>query len=247
MGTMAFQITSLIIVYSTVYSGADQSKHQRSVSLAFVRGIHRGPVNSPHKWSVTRKMFPNDCHSRMRGSSYVGCDITCEEDTVFPNINAFLSLASEHSSLQVSSGEYGLNSCSVSWQQMTCQRNCTTVLQCWFRLIFLPVFVCMWWGSYLHRRHYLRLSWQMIVCISLCQMLDPMSHGTFHVISKLFKETYFLFQNTKQSWNFLLRIIAILFIMAVANNNTSPIDAYIYVYVYIYMCVCMHMYIYNIY
>ena len=39
-------------------SDADQRKRQSSASLAFVRGIHRGPVNSPHKWSVTRKMFP---------------------------------------------------------------------------------------------------------------------------------------------------------------------------------------------
>ena len=60
MGAMASQITSLTIVYSTVYSGADQSKHQSSASLAFVRGIHRWPVNSPHKWPVTRKMFPFD-------------------------------------------------------------------------------------------------------------------------------------------------------------------------------------------
>ena len=60
MGAMASQITSLTIVYSTVYSGADQRKHQSSTSLAFVRGIHRGPVNSPHKWPVTRKMFPFD-------------------------------------------------------------------------------------------------------------------------------------------------------------------------------------------
>ena len=57
---MASQITSLVIVYLTVYSGADQRKHQSSASLAFVRGIHRGPVNSPHKWPVTRKMFPFD-------------------------------------------------------------------------------------------------------------------------------------------------------------------------------------------
>ena len=35
-----------------------KEKHQNSASLAFVRGIHRWPVNSPHKWSVTRKMFP---------------------------------------------------------------------------------------------------------------------------------------------------------------------------------------------
>ena len=60
MGTMASQITSLTIVYSTVYSDADQRKHQSSASLAFVGGIHRGPVNSPHKWPVTRKMFPFD-------------------------------------------------------------------------------------------------------------------------------------------------------------------------------------------
>ena len=66
MGTVAYQITSLTIVYSTVYSGADQRKHQSSASLACVRWIHRGPVNSPHKWPVTRKTFPSDdvimCH-----------------------------------------------------------------------------------------------------------------------------------------------------------------------------------------
>ena len=56
MDTIASQITSLTIVYSTVYSGADQRKHQSSASLAFVWGIHRGP----HKWPVTRKMFPFD-------------------------------------------------------------------------------------------------------------------------------------------------------------------------------------------
>ena len=58
MSALASQITSLAIVYSTVYSGTDQRKHQSPASLAFVRGIHRGPVNSPHKWPVTRKMCP---------------------------------------------------------------------------------------------------------------------------------------------------------------------------------------------
>ena len=60
MGAIAFQITSLTIVYSTVYSSVDQRKHQSSASLAFVRGIHRWPENSLHKWPVTRKMFPFD-------------------------------------------------------------------------------------------------------------------------------------------------------------------------------------------
>ena len=60
MGAMASQITSPKIVYSTVYSGADQRKYQSYASLAFVRGIHRWPVNSPHKWLVARKTFPLD-------------------------------------------------------------------------------------------------------------------------------------------------------------------------------------------
>ena len=60
MGEIASQITSLTVVYSAVYSGSDQSKHQSSASLAFVWGIHRGPVNFPHKWQVTWKMFPFD-------------------------------------------------------------------------------------------------------------------------------------------------------------------------------------------
>ena len=60
MSAMAFQITSLTIVYSIVYSGADQRKNQSSASMAFVRGIHRSPLNSPHKWPVTREMFPFD-------------------------------------------------------------------------------------------------------------------------------------------------------------------------------------------
>ena len=60
MGAMASQTTSLAIVYSTEYSGADQRKHQSSASLAFVWGTHRWPVNSPHKGPVTRKMCPFD-------------------------------------------------------------------------------------------------------------------------------------------------------------------------------------------
>ena len=41
MSTIVFQITSLTIVYSAVYSGADQRKHQSSASLAFVRELYR--------------------------------------------------------------------------------------------------------------------------------------------------------------------------------------------------------------
>ena len=56
MSAMPSQITGLTIVYSIVYSGTDQRKHQSSASLAkwkyfprYWRGIHRSPVNSLHK------------------------------------------------------------------------------------------------------------------------------------------------------------------------------------------------------
>ena len=77
MGAVTFQVTNLTIIYLTVYSGADERKHQSSSSLAFVWGIHWSSVNSPHKWPVTRKMFPFDdvkmAHrSQQRGRLWTG-------------------------------------------------------------------------------------------------------------------------------------------------------------------------------
>ena len=58
--TMSSQITGVSIVCSSVCSGVGQRKHQSSTSLAFVRGNHRWPVDSPNKGPVTRKVFPFD-------------------------------------------------------------------------------------------------------------------------------------------------------------------------------------------
>ena len=77
MSAMASQITGVSIVYSTVCSCADPRKHHSSASLPFVMGIHRWPVNSPHKGPVARKMFPFDVigccfplgHPRIRRSN----------------------------------------------------------------------------------------------------------------------------------------------------------------------------------
>ena len=60
MSAMASKITSITVVYSIVYSGADQRQRQSSASLAFVRGIHRWPVNSPYKGPAMRKKIPFD-------------------------------------------------------------------------------------------------------------------------------------------------------------------------------------------
>ena len=43
---------------SRFFSGAHHRKHPSSASLTFVEGIHWWPVDSPHKRTVTRKMFP---------------------------------------------------------------------------------------------------------------------------------------------------------------------------------------------
>ena len=53
MDAIASQITSLTIVYSIVYSDADQRKHQSSASLAFVRGIHRDAQMSSYAENVS--------------------------------------------------------------------------------------------------------------------------------------------------------------------------------------------------
>ena len=60
MTAMASQITGVSIVCSAVCWGSDQIKPQSPASLAFVRGIHRSPVDSHHNRPVRRKWFPFD-------------------------------------------------------------------------------------------------------------------------------------------------------------------------------------------
>ena len=71
MGTMASQITGESIVKSTVCSGVNK-KYQSSASLHFVGGIHRWPVDPPHKKPATRNMFSFDdvIMTRIRGEAW---------------------------------------------------------------------------------------------------------------------------------------------------------------------------------
>ena len=93
MSTMESQITSFTSVYSTVYLGVCQRKYQSSASLAFVRGIHRWPVNSPHKGPVTRKMFPFDDvimnHTNQLDTHHI---TTIKQNTTKPSVNSVDSL-----------------------------------------------------------------------------------------------------------------------------------------------------------
>ena len=57
MGAMAYQITKLTIVYLAVYSGADKKESKLRVTCLCEENL---PVNLPHKWPVTQKMFSVD-------------------------------------------------------------------------------------------------------------------------------------------------------------------------------------------
>ena len=63
MGAKAYQITSLTTVFSTVYSDADQRKHQSSASLAFVWGIHRGYAENVSIWWRHHDIVASECKS----------------------------------------------------------------------------------------------------------------------------------------------------------------------------------------
>ena len=89
MVAIASQITSLTIVYSAVYSGSDERNHQSSASLAFVWGIHRGPVNSLHKWPVTWKMFPFDDVIMDIG---VNCSVNSRNRTKYGRVKIYLGM-----------------------------------------------------------------------------------------------------------------------------------------------------------
>ena len=72
MSVTASQITSFTIIYSTVYSGTHQRKHQCPASLAFVRGIHRWSLNSPTKGQQRGK-----CFHLMTSSSFHSSHFKC--------------------------------------------------------------------------------------------------------------------------------------------------------------------------
>ena len=95
MGAMESQITSLASVYSTIHSGADQRKHQSSASLAFGWEIHQWLVNSPHKYTVTRKCFHLMTSSYQLKTNHQATAIVGEAvGLIFKNLLQFLTIRS---------------------------------------------------------------------------------------------------------------------------------------------------------
>ena len=103
MGAMASQITSLTIVYSTVYLGSDQRRHQSSASLAFLWGIHRDRWIPRIKGQLRGKYF-----HLMTSSSEVDPYLTCTscvthlriEQYILFKLSPGLKILKRHHSLQ---------------------------------------------------------------------------------------------------------------------------------------------------
>ena len=94
ISVMASQIPGISTVCSNVYSDGHQRKDQSSASLAFMRGIHRWPVDSPHKGQITRKIFSFDdvimttphMHESWKDTAVYCCTDTCD-----PQADLFLN------------------------------------------------------------------------------------------------------------------------------------------------------------
>ena len=91
MGPMASQITSISIVYSTVYSGADQRKHQSSAPLAFVRGILPGTGEFPAQMASNAENIPFNDIIMSLGMHHVHCEyiwyVLCQRKQLRQNKN----------------------------------------------------------------------------------------------------------------------------------------------------------------
>ena len=129
MSAMASQITGVLIVYSTVCSGADQRKHQSSASVAFVRGIIRSPVNSPLKGPVTRKMFLFDDVFMKIGNKFVGLILMLKS----PNLKITPGMPKMSQSNFVSLSGY-LMSCNAPWLSNMCGLSTKIVFQRSFKI-----------------------------------------------------------------------------------------------------------------
>ena len=142
---MVSQITSLTTVYSAAHSDPDQRKHESSASLAFVWGIHRWPVNSPHNWPVTRKMFPfDDVIILVTGGreAVTLCDIRPKcflhpkfAKSRFPVTNcSFLKSLRNSEQNNLRNFQMGISYCNSPWDNSVFQLGCAQFL-CWISFV----------------------------------------------------------------------------------------------------------------
>ena len=164
MGAIASQITSLTIVYSTVYSDADQRKHQSSASLAFVWGIHRDRW-IPRTKGQLRGPTPVFRHSRnwryLVTTQVAPFDDKSSQETwhsAFPSLGNFTGFASltqqEESDYLPSLTTHHKRACSITFQGALClsprtlhHRSSSWLTWLWEKYGFTP-----WWKAIMPTR-----------------------------------------------------------------------------------------------
>ena len=145
MSEMASQITEVVIVCSIVGSGADQRKHQSFASLAFVQGIHRWPVNSPHKGPVTRKMFPFDDVIMPVPSVGPSCGVGVSTSRYHQTSNishAFVGNKIDDHSYVVGASPVGALNSKTRWETCKFWDLVPFILEIWWRY-----YTCSLWAS----------------------------------------------------------------------------------------------------
>ena len=133
MGAIASQTTSLTIVFSIVYLGTDQRKHQSSVPLAFVRGIHRRPMTSnAENVSIWRRHHDKNVIKVIKVASYE----TINQIIYAINIQLFCHRASQV--------WYDLM---FSWITIMKRVSCKSHDGCTIHHEWLPANRCVWYNE----------------------------------------------------------------------------------------------------
>ena len=136
MTTMASQITSLTVVYSTVYSDADQRKHQRSASLAFVRGIHRD------RWKCFHLMT-----SSCEWNRFTACNTNCNQALFW---YCFMNFTSDNCAANITQVKFMMTSSNGKVFRVS-DHLCGEFTGQWRRALMLSL-ICTWINVWVNNR-----------------------------------------------------------------------------------------------
>ena len=84
--------------------------------MAFVRGIHRGPGNSPHKWPVTRKKFPVDDVIMLKIIPLLPSkDFTSADEATLTNMGQLITLINQEPMIQLGRNKAHQSCVHITW------------------------------------------------------------------------------------------------------------------------------------
>ena len=176
---MASQITSLTVVYSIVYSGADQRKHQSSASLAFVWGIHRD------RWIHTNGQKRGKCFQLMTSSCKETVDVPSSSSSSGSSSNG-CSDSSQVVASKVSKGD-GYSRLPMSFFRIRKKLHCWEQLNLiWLRSnpnLSILILSNKWGNTVLHSHqcNALSLFWGVILMRIRCY-LEYIKYEPFYIL-----------------------------------------------------------------